>query len=284
MIVSRVDATLGARVTDVDLRHLDAGAVEEIIALWHEHGVLVFPEQHLSDDEQISFSKHFGAFEKGLNPSSTNKLARITNLTPEGDVAPPTSLQVRFHEGNTYWHTDSSYKSVGAKASILSAHKVPSRGGETEWADMRAAWDVLPEDMKTWLSGKVAVHSYAYSHSWHGGLELVGDNIRYLPPVEHPVVRVHPATGRKNLFVGRHASHIIGEDEKESRALLKKLTSEGAQAPRLWKHRWQPGDIAIWDNRCVLHRGHLWPLSEARAMVRTTIAGDDRENEWAMSA
>ena len=284
MQVSRVDATLGALVTDVDLRSPDDSTIREILDAWHQFGVLVFPDQHLTDDEQISFSKHFGAFERGLNPASTNKLAHISNLTPEGAVAEPTSLQVRFHEGNTHWHTDSSYKSVGAKASILSARQVPNEGGETEWADMRAAWDILDRETQQWLEDKVAVHSFAYSHSWHGGLETVGDNIRYLQPVQHPVVRVHPETGRKNLFVGRHASHIVGEDEYASRALLKKLTSDGAQSPRLWKYTWQSGDIAIWDNRCVLHRGHRWPLTQARSMVRTTIAGDDPNNAWAMTA
>ncbi|MAV25213.1 MAG: 2,4-dichlorophenoxyacetate dioxygenase [Gammaproteobacteria bacterium] len=284
MQVSRVDATLGALVTDVELRSLDDTAINNILDAWHECGVLVFPDQHLTDDEQIAFSRHFGAFERGLSPESTHKLARITNLTPAGEVAEPTSLQVRFHEGNTDWHSDSSYKNVGAKASILSARQVPAEGGETEWADMRAAWDALDVDTQQSLEDKIAVHSFAYSHSWHGGLEMVGENIRFLPPVEHPVVRVHPATGRKNLFVGRHASHIVGEDELESRLLLQKLTDDGAKAPRLWKHPWRSGDIAIWDNRCVLHRGHLWPLTQPRSMVRTTIAGDDPDNEWAMSA
>ena len=114
------------------------------------------------------------------------------------------------------------------------------------------------------------------------GLELLSaEDLEDLPPVEHPVVRTHPATGRKNLFVGRHASHIIGQPEAESRKLLRVLTEEAAQPPRTWKHQWQPGDLVIWDNRCVLHRGHEYPHEEPRVMVRTTVAGDAPDNEWA---
>jgi alpha-ketoglutarate-dependent taurine dioxygenase len=283
MQIETVDATLGALVSNIDLRNLTDDQFQAILDLWHERGVVVFKDQHLTDDEQINFSARFGRFEKGLT-QSTNKLASISNVSADGTVAPPDSLQVRFHEGNTYWHSDSSYKRVGAKASILAARVVPDAGGETEWADMRAAWDELEPDMQQYLDGKIAVHSYVYSHGWHGGLEIISEgDLRHLPPIEHAVVKVHPVTGRKNLFVGRHASCILGEDEEKSRTLLKKLTADGAQSPRLWCHQWQVGDIGIWDNRCVLHRGHHWPEGQARTMVRSTIAGDDANNEWAMS-
>ena len=227
----------------------------------------------------------FGRFERGLRQASDSKFAVLSNVTSDGSVAPPTSLQARFHLGNTYWHSDSSYKCVGAKASLLAARVVPAEGGETEWADMRAAWDALDPVTQGQLDGKVAVHSYVYSHAWHGGLEIIGeDDLAQLGPVEHPVVATHPGTGRRNLFLGRHASHILGEDVETSRALLKQLTEDACQPPRLWKHRWQPGDIAIWDNRCVLHRGHLWPDDQARTMVRTTIAGEDPTNPWVLPA
>lgn len=277
-------ATLGAIVSDIDLRTLTDETFPEIEAAWDEYGVLVFAGQHLSDEEHLTFTRHFGRLEAGLKRAASGTgIGRITNVKADGSVAPPDSLQVRFHQGNLQWHTDSSYKCVGAKASILAAHVVPDTGGETEWADMRAAWDVLDADMQAYLEGKIAVHSYRYSHSWHGGLEIIGqDDLENLPPVEHPVVRVHPRTGRKNLFVGRHASHIIGESEEQSRALLQQLTAEGAQAPRIWKHQWRPGDIGVWDNRCVLHRGHDWPLNQPRVMARSTVAGDLPDNPWVL--
>ena len=283
MNVQPTDATLGAIVTDVDLSSVDDAAFRLIEDAWHRYGVLVFADQNLSEEQHLDFTRRFGRLEKGLKLSSEAGLARITNVRRDGTVAAPESLQNRFNSGNAGWHSDSSYKRVGAKASLLAAHQVPSEGGETEWADMRAAYDVLNDEMKDWLTDKIAIHSYVYSHAPHGGLELLDEQeLSHLPPVEHPVVAKHPATGRRNLFVGRHASHIVGENEQESRELLRKLTSDACQPPRVWKHRWSAGDLALWDNRCVLHRGHPWPLEQPRVMVRSTVAGEAPDNEWAM--
>jgi alpha-ketoglutarate-dependent 2,4-dichlorophenoxyacetate dioxygenase len=276
------EATLGAMIRGVDLVNLDDNTFAEIENAWHHYGLLIFEDQHLSNDEHLAFSRRFGRMERGLVKSSTRLLAHISNVKRDGSVAAADSLQVRFNEGNQFWHSDSSYKRVGAKASLLAAHKVSNAGGETEWADMRAAFEALEPELQASLSDKVAVHSYQYSHAWHGGLELLGaDDLAHLAPVEHPVVTRHPATGRLNLFVGRHASHIVGEDVEQSRALLKQLTEQACQPPRTFKHQWREGDLALWDNRCVLHRGHPWPLGQARDMVRTTVAGDAPDNEWA---
>ena len=281
MQITPCDATLGAEVTGIDLAELTAAQFQKIEDAWHTHAVLIFPGQRLTDDEHLAFTRRFGRLELGIRRGSSN-LSRLSNVK-DGAVVPPSSLQARFLVGNTYWHSDSSYKSTGAKASLLAAHAVPDKGGETEWADMRAAYDALDPAMQDWLADKVAVHSYEYSHKPFGGMEILGpEELKHLPPVEHPVVKVHPATGRKNLFVGRHASHILGEDLAESRALLERLTDEGAQPPRVYKHRWRVGDLVIWDNRCVLHRGHRWPDDQARTMVRTTVAGDDPDNEWVL--
>ncbi|MCZ6889452.1 MAG: TauD/TfdA family dioxygenase [Gammaproteobacteria bacterium] len=279
-------ATLGATVRGIHLdRPLDPAEFDLILSAWHAHGVLVFPDQHLTDAQHLAFTRRFGHLEFGLRRSVSTGLGRLTNVTKEGDIAAPSSLQARFLLGNTYWHTDSSYKRVGAKASLLAARVVPGQGGETEWADMRAAYDVLDDSMQAWLEEKVAVHSYVFSHTPFGGLEILNaEDLARLPPVEHLVIKTHPETGRRNLFVGRHASHILGEDLETSRALLRKLTDDACQPPRIWKYRWREGDIAIWDNRCVLHRGHRWPDDQPRTMVRTTVAGDEPDNEWVMDA
>ncbi len=285
MRIEASEATLGAVVTDVDLTHLDDAGFAEIEAAWHEHAVLVFPEQRLGDADHIAFTRRFGRLEQGIRRRAATGLSRLANTDGAGKVVAPSSVQARFLVGNTYWHSDSSYKRVGAKASILAAHVVPETGGETEWADMRAGWDALDAGMQAWLEDKIAVHDYRFSHAPFGGLEVLNEaELSHLPPVEHPIVRTHPATGRRNLFVGRHASHIPGEDLDESRALLARLTDEAAQPPRTWKHKWRAGDLVIWDNRCVLHRGHRWPDDQARIMVRTTVAGDDPDNEWVMEA
>lgn len=277
-------ATLGAVVTDIELADLDTAAFAAVEAAWHEHAVLVFPGQHLSDDAHLAFTRRFGRLEHGLTRRRGAGLGRFGNLDENGKVVAPADIKVRFQRGNQDWHSDSSYKRVGAKASILAAHVVPERGGETEWADMRAAWDALDGATQDRLADSVAVHSYRFSHAWHGGLEILGDaDLEALPPVQHPLRRIHPATGRASLFVGRHASHIVGEDVETSRQLLRDLTANACQPPRVWGHRWQPGDIAIWDNRCVLHRGRPWPLDQPRVMARSTVAGEAADNEWAVA-
>ncbi|MFV2090875.1 MAG: TauD/TfdA dioxygenase family protein, partial [Pseudomonadales bacterium] len=271
-----------------DLSCLTDSEFRDLESAWKEFAVLVFPAQHLTNGAHLAFGRRFGRLERGIvrsakKRSSSGLLAYIGNLEKDGTIAHPSSLRVRFNSGNEAWHTDSSYKRVGAKASLLAAHRVPGAGGETEWADMRAAYEALSTDLQDYLADKRAVHSYEYSHAAHGGLELLTDEeLADLPPVEHSVIRVHPETGRKNLFVGRHASHIAGEEQAGSRALLKQLTETACEAPRSFKHRWQEGDLVLWDNRCVLHRAHKFPLDQARNMVRVTVAGDDPDNEWAV--
>jgi alpha-ketoglutarate-dependent 2,4-dichlorophenoxyacetate dioxygenase len=285
MHVEPAASTLGVTVTDFAAAELSDSEFSDLYAAWLEHAVLIMPGQGLTSDEHHLFTRRFGRLERGISRTATTGFARISNVTTEGSVAESESLQARFLVGNLGWHSDSSYKRVGAKASMLAAHVVPSSGGETEWADMRAAHDALSAEDLNRLDGAVAVHSYQYSHTPFGGLEMANEqDLRYLPDVQHPVLRTHPETGRRVLFAGRHASHLIGEDLDESRALLQRLTSEGAQPPRLLKHRWGAGDLVIWDNRAVLHRGHPWPEGEARHMIRTTVAGDDPDNEWAIPA
>ena len=278
------EASLGATVRGVDLsRELDAADFGAIEAAWYERGVLIFPGQNLSDDQQIAFSRRFGKLERlimqdvGGNP----EIGLLSNLKADGGLWDHKSEQGLFLEGNRGWHTDSSFKRVPALASLLSARRVPTSGGGTEFADMRAAYDALDAGMQAWLADKSAVHSYIYSQGLVGGLSVLSEEEQAaLPPVEHPIVRSHPVTGRRNLYIGRHASHIVGEDEGESRALLQKLCDEACRAPRIFTHMWRQGDIVIWDNRCMLHRGQTWPGDQARSMARTTIAGEAGDNEW----
>lgn len=282
MHIEPTGATLGAVVSDVSLATLSDDEFAEIYQAWLDHAVLAFPAQHLSDADHVAFTTRFGRLELGFKRSMKRTVGKLSNVTADGRIASPDSLQARFLTGNNDWHSDSSYKRVGAKASLLAAHVVPTEGGETEWADMRAAHDALDERTRQSLEGRVAVHSYRFSHTPFGGLDILDEGeLDFLPDVQHPILRTHPETGRRVLFVGRHASHVIGDDRDDSRARLRQLTAEACQPPRLWKHRWSPGDLVIWDNRAVLHRGHPWPTDQARTMVRTTVAGDDPDNEWA---
>jgi len=223
--ITPCDATLGAVVRGVNLTQtLDEPTFAAIESAWHEYAVLVFPEQHLSHEEHREFTRRFGPLELSIRRTRPKTTGRLSNVQADGTVAPPESLQARFLVGNTYWHSDSSYKRIGANASILAAHVVPSEGGETEWADMRAAYDALDDDMKAYLADKIAVHSYEFSHAPFGGMEVLNEEeLAHLAPVEHPVIRTHPATGRKNIFAGRHASQLRVEQYRTPGQSLAKV-------------------------------------------------------------
>ena len=283
--ITPTDATIGAVVRSVRLNALDDEAFAAIEEAWHAHAVLIFPAQHFSEEEQVGFSRRFGPLERSLTKTHTKHdpaIIHLSNVRKDGSLWEAGSDTGLMLKGNNYWHTDSSYKRIPAKASLLAAKVVPRTGGETAFADMRAAYDALDPAMQAWLADKIAVHSYAYSQGKVGGTgALTEDEWDALPPVEQPVIRTHPATGRRNLYIGRHASHIVGEDQGESRRLLERLCTEACQAPRIHVHKWDVGDLVIWDNRCVLHRGLGHPPDQPRRMVRTTVAGDsDEANEW----
>ena len=285
MYIEASGATLGAIVTDVRLHSINSRDWKQIENAFHAYAVLVFPGAHLDEDEHLTFSRRFGPLERTLSQrTGRQEISLLSNVAKEGAVAKPDDHLGLFLKGNRYWHTDSSFKKVGAKASLLRAVEVPDSGGDTEWADMRAAWDALDTATQQRLEGLVAVHSYAWSQGLVGGIGyLKPTELEALPPVEHPIVRSHPATKRKNLYIGRHASHIVGMEVEASRALLRQLAEDACQPPRIFRHQWRAGDLAVWDNRCVLHRGHPWPFEQRRVMRRSTVAGEG-DNPWAIAA
>ena len=288
MRIEAVNATLGAIVDAVDVRDIEDKTFAEIEAAWFEYGVLVFRGQKFDDESQIRFSERFGVLERLLTTSiegARPEIFYVTNIDADGEFDQSGGSRDLFNKGNQLWHTDSSFKRVAAKGSMLRAVVLPASGGQTEFADMRAAYDALDEKRKAWLDDKVAVHSYRYSQGQIGGLDLKSNaELDAIPPVEHQVVKTHPDSRRKLLYLGRHASHLVGEDLEASRALLQDLCAAACQPPRVYTHEWLPGDVVLWDNRCVLHRARPWPADEKRDMRRTTIAGDDPKNEWSMDS
>ena len=286
--ITPTKATLGALVHGIDLARLDDETFATIEAAWHDFGILIFPEQNLSEAAHVAFSRRFGTLERNVTANDVGdnpEVVVLSNVMDGGGLWAPDSDHGLFLKGNCYWHTDSSFKRVPAKGSILAARIVPNVGGETEYADMRAAYDALAPGMHEFLRGKAAVHSYAYSQGLIGGMgALSQDEWDAVPPVEHPLIRAHPATGRRSLYIGRHASHIAGEDVEEGRGLLRRLCEQACRPPRVYKHRWRAGDMVMWDNRCVLHRGYDYPSDQPRHMVRTTIAGESAANEWRLPA
>ena len=273
--VTPVDATLGAVVTNVDLKNLDDATWADIHRAFLEHAVLVFPEQHLDEAAQGVFATRFGAIEK-LSPKQKGATIPISNQKPDGSLARPDEYQYQILRGNEGWHTDSTYMPLASKAAMLTAKELPPSGGETEFADMRAAWDALDADTQAFLESHSAYHSLYYSQAQAGFVHQT-DNLYGLhdkgSPLR-PLVKVHPETGRKSLYTGRHAYGIPGMDERESEALLKKLLEDACQPPRVYTHHWRVGDTVVWDNRCVLHRARPYDARQRRVLQGTRISGD----------
>jgi alpha-ketoglutarate-dependent 2,4-dichlorophenoxyacetate dioxygenase len=284
--VSQLHPTLGAEVRGVDLTLAVTPEVfAEIEAAFNRYGILVFPEQPVSDDQQLAFSRLFGPLEVNPNYAGAKMrlrpdIADISNLDAEGRVLARDDRRNLFNLGNQLWHTDSSFKRIPAKCSLLSARELPSSGpvggGETEFADLRAAWDALPEARKRELDGLVVEHSIFRSRSQIGFADFNDEIFKQLPPVPQALVRHHPASGRTSLYLASHASHVIGWPVERGRPLLEELIAFATQPQFVYQHRWTVGDLVIWDNRCTMHRGRPYDDTQRRVLHRTTVS--DRAN------
>ena len=272
--VEPLDATFGAVVTGVELRSIDDAAFRALHQVWLEHALLIFPGQFLTIDEQNDFAVRFGPLEF--------KAAAFSNVADDGTILnDPGHDVVKSLRGNEGWHHDSTYMPLQAKGSVFTAEVVPSHGGATGWADMRAAYEALDPETQQRLAGMRAYHSLYYSQSRSGymptrteggGYDMYG--FHDLEPSLRPLVKVHPETGRPNLLIGRHAYGIVGMSESESEAFLDGLNAEACQPPRIHHHQWSAGDAALWDNRRLMHRGTPFDMTEPRIMWHTRIAGD----------
>jgi alpha-ketoglutarate-dependent 2,4-dichlorophenoxyacetate dioxygenase len=278
--IDRVHPKFGARVTGVDLvRPLDDRIFKTIFEAFNDYSVLVFPKQALSDEEQIAFSRRFGALEETIKsiankPNVARQIADLSNVDAEGNLIAPDDKRMIYHSANQMWHTDSSFKRVPALASMLSGRECPPEGGETEYASMRVAYDRLPDDMKRKLEGKIAMHSFIYSRGLVAKDLLRPEDEAQVPPVEQVMIRTNPVNGKKSIFVASHASHIVGMSVEEGRALIRELIELATEPNDVYRHAWTAGDLVMWDNRCTLHRGRPWDGTKyRRVMHRTTVAG-----------
>ena len=273
-------ATLGATVHGVALARISDAEWRVLLDAFHTYGVLVLPDQHLCNDDQIAFSRRLGVLEPVGRTAANGPpdIVRISNLDADGSVdADPGSAAMRLLIGNMDWHADSSFRVPPARASMLSCERPASTGGETEFADMRAAHDALPEDQRRLLEGRLVTHSYLYSQGTVGGLDslnFTAEQRAGMGPTERPVIDVHPVTGRPSLCIGRHAYRLSGMPDDDAQALLDQLLSAACRPPRVLVHRWRAGDLVWWDNRCVLHRARPWDYAEPRLMWHTRIAGE----------
>ncbi len=277
--IRKLTPVFGAEITGVDLTRLDDATFEHIEDAFETYSVLVFPNQNLDDDAQIAFSRRFGDLEKTQGHIANNfqvkHVSEITNLDPDGKLMAPDDPRVLYRLGQRNWHSDSSFKRVPAKASLLHARKLPPDGGDTQFASLRAAYDALPEARKRELEDKVAIHHYAYSRR-NGGYALTNEaEDKRFPPVPQAMIRANPVNGRKALYVGSHASHIRGMPEDEGRALLKELLDFATQDQFTYLHHWKVGDLVMYDNRAALHRARPYKITEhPRILHRTTVMGE----------
>ena len=273
------DTSFGAVVTGLRLAELDEAGFQALHAAWLQHALLVFPGQHLDRAQQIGFARRFGPIER----IGGGDIVAISNVLPDGRVRSYEPAEwddmMKVIVGNMAWHADSTYMPVMSQGAVFSAEVVPPTGGETAFADMRAAYDALDEATRALVHARSAHHSLVYSQSKlghvHGqgsaylgyGMDVAGAPLR-------PLVKRHPETGRPSLLIGRHAHAVPGLDPAESERFLEGLVEAACQAPRVYTHHWTAGDVVVWDNRCLLHRAMPWDLAQPRVMWHSRLAGD----------
>ncbi|CAN5673616.1 TauD/TfdA family dioxygenase [soil metagenome] len=274
LTVEPVDATFGAVVTGFRIADLDDDTWRELYATWLQYALLIFPDQHVTRDQQIAFAKRFGPLEFEMSAISNVKEDGTLRLEKDNDD------RIKILKGNMGWHADSTYMPVQAKGAVFSAEEVPTIGGRTGWADMRAAYDALDGGPRDKVSDLAAYHSLHYSQSklGHDTKKVDGAYSGYGlhdgPVPLRPLVKTHPETGRKSLLIGRHAHNIPGMDKTESERFLEGLVEFACQPPRTYHHAWTPGDAVVWDNRCLLHQATPWDMTQRRIMWHSRIAGD----------
>ena len=279
--VSPITPAFAAEIGDVDLTQRVADDDFEAIknAFW-KYSVLIFPGQALTQDQHLAFSERFGPVEKErtLDPKTTpsrfsGEFADISNLNAEGKIWGETSRQRMYKAGNKLWHTDSSFKRLPSLCSLLYSRTIAPVGGNTEFADQRAAYDALPEATKAKLQGLVVEHWIVHSRRRNGFTEFNEEEMKRLPPVPQALVRTIPQTGRKSLFVASHAGRIFGMPDDEGRALIDELIAHTTQRQFVYTHRWRANELVMWDNRCTMHRGTDYDdLRWVRDMSRVTIS------------
>ncbi len=279
----QVGPTFAARVTGVDAtRPLSPGAVAAIEEGMDRYAVLMFPDQRLTDEQQVAFTEHFGPLESTAAGNVTKpadrrldvRLADVSNLDQHGKPLAADDRRRLFNLGNQLWHSDSSFRAVPAKYSVLSGRVVSTAGGDTEFADMRAAYDALDARTKAEVEDLVCEHSLMHSRGALGFTELTEEERQLFRPVLQALVRVHPVTRRKSLYLSSHAGTIRGWQVPEARAFLRDMTEHATAERFRCVHRWRPFDLVMWDNRQTMHRVRRFDAGQVRDMRRTTVAGD----------
>jgi alpha-ketoglutarate-dependent 2,4-dichlorophenoxyacetate dioxygenase len=274
--------TFIGEVSGIDLtRRLTEEEVSAIHAGMDRFGVLVFHDQHFEDEQQIAFSRQLGTLEEATGDIMSEKDRRlsmdlndISNLDKNGELLPRDDRRRLFGLGNLLWHSDSSFKEVPAKYSMLSARKIPLAGGNTEFADMRAAYDALDSETKREVHDLICLHSQIFSRGVLGFDDFTDAERAKWAPVRQGLVRRHPNTGRLSLYLASHAGGIEGWPMPEARSFLRDLNEHATQRQFVYAHVWRPWDLVMWDNRVTMHRARRYDPKEVRDMRRTTLTNE----------
>jgi alpha-ketoglutarate-dependent 2,4-dichlorophenoxyacetate dioxygenase len=281
--IRQIHPVFVGEVSGVDIaRPLTPDEVTAIEAGMDRYAVLVFHDQTITDEQQMAFTVNFGRLEDARGGNITKPEDRrlqvgmndVSNLGRDGAPMDRDARQRLFNLGNMLWHSDSSFRAIPAKYSLLSARVVNPVGGNTEFADMRAAYDALDAAAKQEIEDLVCEHSLMYSRGSLGMLDYSEEERAMFRPVRQRLVRTHPVTGRRSLYLSSHAGAIVGMPMPEARILLRDLTEHATRPPFVYVHRWRPWDLVIWDNRQVMHRVRRYDETQPRDMRRTTLAGD----------
>jgi len=270
-------------VSGVDLaRPIAREDVAAIEAGMDRYAVLVFHDQDISDDQQMAFTRNFGELESPAGGNITKphekriaaQMNDVSNLGQDGAPLARDDRRRMFNLGNRLWHSDSSFRAIPAKYSLLSGRVITEEGGNTEFADMRAAYDALDAPTKAEIEDLICEHSLMYSRGSLGFTELTEEERATFRPVRQCLVRRHPVTGRKSLYLSSHAGAIVGWPVPEARAFLRDLTEHATQPQLVHVHRWRRHDLVMWDNRQTMHRVRRFDETQVRDMRRTTVVGD----------
>ena len=273
---------IGARAEGLDLRRaLTKDEAAQVEAAMDRHAVLVFPGQDLDDDQQMAFGMNFGPIEQTRATVDVAKqrlehplINDISNLDENGEILGADDRRRMFNLGNRLWHSDSSFKATPAKYSMLHARSIPPEGGETEFADMRAAWDALPAKMQEQVRDLVCEHSLLFSRALLGFGEFTEEERRKFAPVPQRLVRRHAGSGRLSLFLSAHIGRIVGWPVPEAMALIRDLTEHATQRDFVYQHQWRELDLVVWDNRCTMHRGRAYDDQQYRRDMRRATVSD----------
>jgi alpha-ketoglutarate-dependent 2,4-dichlorophenoxyacetate dioxygenase len=283
MKIQKVGSCFVGEASGIDLtRPLSKDEIVEIHAGMDEYAVLIFHDQRFTDEQQLSFSRSLGELESyfGASLRAPNEyrlpttFADVSNLDQNNQPFAHDDRRRLFAIGNRLWHSDSSFKVTPAKYSILHAREIPSKGGNTEFADMRAAYDSFKAETKELIDDLVCEHSQMYSRRLLGFTDFSEEEQARFQPVRQSLVRTHPSTGRKSVYLSSHAGDILGWPRPEALSLLRDLTELATQREFVYSHEWRQYDLVIWDNRRTMHRARPFSSQERRDMRRTTLSGE----------